>query len=175
MDDWFNEIAAGCELSPEAAHELLTSGFVVIAGPVTASSFEQFARAYDAAVTGAAPADVRIGGTTTRVHDFVNRGAEFDELYIYRPVLEACCRVIGQPFKLSSLLARTVAPVARGTATSRGLRADRDGWPMVGFIVMVDDFRREIVNDAKRHTFNYQFERYQAAGSRESSGMAAEE
>ncbi|HLA11513.1 MAG TPA: phytanoyl-CoA dioxygenase family protein [Pyrinomonadaceae bacterium] len=143
MDDWFNEIAAGCALSPDVEHELLTSGFVIIPGPVTAPQLEQLAQAYDAAVAGAAPADVRIGSTTVRVHGLVNHGPEFDELYIYRPILEACCRMIGQPFKLSSLLARTVRPRAEAQPLHVDFRADRKGWPMIGFILLVDDFKTD--------------------------------
>jgi Phytanoyl-CoA dioxygenase (PhyH) len=141
MNDWFKEIGSGCELPESALQELLDSGFVVIPGPVASERLAQFARAYDLAVAGAVPPDLSVGSTTTRVHDFVNRGAEFDELYVYRPILEACCRVIGQPFKLSSLLARTVRPCSQAQPLHVDYRADADGWPMVGFIFMVDDFR----------------------------------
>ena len=44
------------------------------------------------------------------MHDFVNRGAAFDSLYVYPPILEAGCRVIGRPFKLSTMHARTLKP-----------------------------------------------------------------
>jgi ectoine hydroxylase-related dioxygenase (phytanoyl-CoA dioxygenase family) len=143
MNDWFKEIGSGCELPERALQELLDSGFVVIPGPVASERLAHFARAYDLAVAGAVPPDLSVGSTTARVHDFVNRGAEFDELYVYRPVLEACCRVIGQPFKLSSLLARTVQPRSQAQPLHVDFRADADGWPMVGFIVMVDDFRSD--------------------------------
>ncbi|HEX8140098.1 MAG TPA: hypothetical protein VF544_21225 [Pyrinomonadaceae bacterium] len=102
MNDWFKEIWSSCELAADALRELLDSGFVVIPGPVASERLAQFAQAYDLAVAGAVPPDLSVGSETTRVHDFVNRRAEFDELYVYRPVLEACCRVIGEPFKLSS-------------------------------------------------------------------------
>ena len=143
MNDWFKEIESGCELPADALRQLLDSGFVVIPGPVASDRLAQFARAYDSAVAGAVPPDLSVGSQTTRVHDFVNRGAEFDELYVYRPVLEACCRVIGRPFKLSSLLARTVRPRSQAQPLHVDFRADADGWPMVGFIVMVDDFRSD--------------------------------
>jgi len=143
MGDWFNGIAAGSELPADAVHELLNSGFVVTPGSVIGSRLAEFAQAYDMAVARAAPGDMRIGSSTTRVHDFVNRGVEFDELYVYRPVLEACCRVIGKPFKLSSMLARTVRPGADAQPLHVDFRGDQDGWPMVGFIVMVDDFRAD--------------------------------
>jgi ectoine hydroxylase-related dioxygenase (phytanoyl-CoA dioxygenase family) len=141
MSDWFKETASGCELPSSALQELLDSGLVVIPGPVASKRLAQFAQAYDLAVASAPPADVSVGSTTTRVHDFVNRGPEFDELYIYRPVLEACCHVIGQPFKLSTLLARTLRPQSQAQPLHIDFRADTDGWPMIGFIIMVDDFR----------------------------------
>jgi ectoine hydroxylase-related dioxygenase (phytanoyl-CoA dioxygenase family) len=143
MNDWFKEIGSGSELPAGALQDLLDSGFVIIPGPVASGRLAQFALAYDLAVAGAVPPDLSVGSTTTRVHDFVNRGVEFDELYVYRPVLEACCRVIGQPFKLSTLLARTVRPHSQAQPLHVDFRADADGWPMVGFIFMVDDFRRD--------------------------------
>ncbi|HKR61944.1 MAG TPA: phytanoyl-CoA dioxygenase family protein [Pyrinomonadaceae bacterium] len=141
MNDWFEEIASGCELSERAGQELLDSGFAVIPSPVLSERLAQFSQAYDLAVADAVPPDLSVGGTTTRVHDLVNRGPMFDELYVHRPILEACCRVIGQPFKLSSLLARTVRPGSQPQPLHVDFRADDDGWPMVGFIFMVDDFR----------------------------------
>ena len=77
------------------------------------------------------------------VNDFVNRGAVFDELYLHAPILAACGSVINRPFKLSTLHARTLHP----GATAQGLHVDfqrqEDGWPMVGFIFMVDEFRED--------------------------------
>src|SRR6188768_219923 len=104
MFDWFSTLAAGRELPLDAASELQERGFVVLPGPVRSDRMKLLADAYDAAVASATGDDIRIGSTTTRVHDFVNRGAEFDDLYVFPPLLEACCRVIGRPFKLSSLL-----------------------------------------------------------------------
>jgi ectoine hydroxylase-related dioxygenase (phytanoyl-CoA dioxygenase family) len=143
MDEWFSGIAAGCELSPGAAEDLRDVGFVVIPGPVAADGLARLAASYDSAVARADADDVSVGSTTTRVHDFVNRGPEFDGLYVYQPVLEACCRVIGRPFKLSTLLARTVRPHAPAQGLHVDFERDADGWPMVGFILMVDEFRRD--------------------------------
>jgi hypothetical protein len=141
MNDWFNEIAAGCELPASAARDLLDSGFVVIQGVVATERLAQLADAYDLAVASAAAPDLNIGSSTTRVHDLVNRGAEFDSLYISRPILAAGHCVIGQPFKLSSLLARTLRPHSQAQPLHVDFRSDAEGWPMLGFIVMVDDFR----------------------------------
>ena len=143
MDDWFSVIASDSELPGDAARELRDIGFVVIPGPVAPAKLAQLAAAYDAAVSGADPADVSIGSSTTRVHDFVNRGPDFDELYVYAPILGACCSIIGRPFKLSVMLARTVNPNSPAQALHVDFRREADGWPMVGFIIMVDEFRSD--------------------------------
>jgi ectoine hydroxylase-related dioxygenase (phytanoyl-CoA dioxygenase family) len=143
MNEWFRVIAANCELSTSALQDLREVGFAVIPGPVASDELPQLVKAYDSAVACADADDVSVGSTTTRVHDFVNRGPEFDGLYIYQPVLEACCRIIGQPFKLSTMLARTVRPHSQAQGLHVDFKRDADGWPMVGFIFMVDEFRRD--------------------------------
>ena len=137
-----------CERQPVleslgAVQELLEVGFVVIPGPVAPDRLAQLAAAYDAAVDGAAAEDISVSSSNTRVHDLVNRGPEFDGLYVYEPVLEACCRVIGQPFRLSTMLARTVRPYTRAQKLHVDFRREADGWPMVGFILMLDEFRAD--------------------------------
>src|ERR1044071_1955664 len=141
MDDWFSRIASNSELTKDAAQELHEIGFVIVTGPVAPANLAQLAAAYDTAMSCAHPSDLSIGSTTTRVHDFVNRGPEFDGLYVYQPVLEACCRIIGQPFKLSTMLARTLRPCSQAQGLHVDFKRDTDGWPMVGFIFMVDEFR----------------------------------
>jgi hypothetical protein len=143
MDDWFSVIDAGCELPAGAVQDLHDVGFIVIPGPVAPDRVAQLAEAYDSAVAGAASEDVSVGSSTTRVHDLVNRGPEFDELYVYGPILEACCRVIGQPFKLSSMLARAVRPYSKAQDLHVDFKREGDGWPMVGFILTVDEFRTD--------------------------------
>lgn len=143
MQDWFSIINAGSELSACALQELRDSGFVVIPGPVAPNGLAQLAKAYDSAVASASSEDLGVGSTTIRVHDFVNRGSEFDELYVYQPILEACCRIIEQPFKLSTMLARTLRPRSQAQALHVDFERDIDGWTMVGFIFMVDEFRSD--------------------------------
>src|SRR2546423_1500682 len=143
MDDWFSIIDARCELSADAVQDLRDVGFVVIPGPVTPDRLLQLAEAYDSAVFSAAADEISIGSSTTRVHDFVNRGPEFDGLYVYERVLEACCRIIGQPFRLSTMHARTVRPYSPAQNLHVDFRREVDGWPMVGFIMMVDEFHSE--------------------------------
>jgi ectoine hydroxylase-related dioxygenase (phytanoyl-CoA dioxygenase family) len=99
------------------------------------------ADAYTAAVGSATDDDVRIGSTSTKVTDFVNRAAAFDNLYVFPPLLEACCRVIGRPFKLSSLNARTLRPASRSQELHVDVSRGSADWPLLGFILMVDEFR----------------------------------
>src|SRR5262249_44131199 len=130
---------AESELPPDAARQLREIGFVVMPGPEIPGGWARLSQAYDRAVLTADPRDVSIR-SSTRVHDFVNRGPEFDGLYVYRPVLAACCRIIGLPFKLSMLLARTLEPGAPAQPLHVDIKRGADGWPLVGFIVMVDEF-----------------------------------
>jgi ectoine hydroxylase-related dioxygenase (phytanoyl-CoA dioxygenase family) len=128
-------------LPTDAASDLQDHGFVVLPGAVPPDRMERLENAYTAAVASATGDDIRIGSTSTKVSDFVNRGAEFDDLYIYPPLVDACRRVIGQSFKLSSLQARTVRPGAAAQELHVDVPRDSADWPLVGFILMVDEFR----------------------------------
>src|SRR4051812_44105552 len=139
MDDWYDAIAADSRLPPDAARRLREIGFVVVPGPAIQGGWGRLSEAYDRAVATADPADVSVR-SSTRVHDFVNRGPEFDGLYVYGPVLAACCQVIGRAFKLSALLARTLEPGAPAQALHVDVERGADGWPLVGFVVMFDEF-----------------------------------
>jgi ectoine hydroxylase-related dioxygenase (phytanoyl-CoA dioxygenase family) len=76
-----------------------------------------------------------------RASDFVNRGSGFEALYVFPPLLEACCRVIGRPFKLSSFHARTLRSGAPAEELHVDVRHRSPDWPLLGFILMVDEFR----------------------------------
>ena len=141
MDEWSSTLLEVGVLPPYRAQELPEHGFVVQTGPVTVGQTDHLARAYDAAVASAAKNDVRTGSASTRVTDFVNRGAEFDDVYISPPLLEACCRIIGRPFKLSSFHARTLRPGSATEELHTDVPRDSADWPLVGFILMVDEFR----------------------------------
>lgn len=142
MNDWHSVIAAESDLPPDADRQLCDIGFVVLPGPIIPGGWARLSDAYDRAVLTADPEDVSIR-SSTRVHDFVNRGPELDGLYIYGPVLAACCRIIGRPFKLSTMHARTLEPGAPAQPLHVDVKREADGWPLVGFILMVDEFRPE--------------------------------
>lgn len=142
MDESFRAIAAESKLPENIARQLTDVGYVVIEGAVAHNKCERLAKAYDAAVLAAHPDDVRIS-SSTRISDFVNRGPDFDELYIYRPLLAACCQIIARPFKLSTMHARTLEPGTPVESLHVDFKREADGWPMVGFIIMVDEFRSD--------------------------------
>jgi len=130
-------------LSAGKRQELDEIGFAIISGPVPAVDLPQLTAAYDAAVTSAPSDDVRVGSSTTRVSDLVNRGLEFDRLYVHPPVLKACCHIMGEPFRLSTMLARTLRPNLPAQDLHVDFARDTHGWTMVGFIFMVDEFRSD--------------------------------
>lgn len=143
MEDWFNLINTDFELSTNALQSLNDFGFAVIPRLIAPDRLARLSESYDSAVASASSDDLSVGRTTTRVHDFVNRGSEFDELYICPPLLKACCHIIGQPFKLSSMLARTLHPKAQAQGLHVDFKPDEERYPLVGFIWMVDEFRSD--------------------------------
>lgn len=108
IQDCLNAVIESIELPASTRRELDEDGFTIIPVPVRTEDLAPLSAAYDAVVAAAAPSDIKIGSSTTRVRDFVNRGAEFDGLYLHPPILKACCRVINEPFRLSTMHARTL-------------------------------------------------------------------
>lgn len=143
MDDWFKLIRTGHNFSTHDAKELLDRGFVMIPGPVATERLSRFSAAYDAAMSSANTADIKVGSTTVRVSDFVNRGSEFDDLYIFPPLLEASHHIIGAPFKLSSSFGRTLQPRSVAQDIHIDIKRDSEDLPMAGFILMIDEFRAD--------------------------------
>src|SRR6185436_4826534 len=94
MNDWLEAISASDALSTDAAEELEHRGFTVIRDVLPPSRLERLRHAYDAAMSSASGAELRIGSTTTRLGDFINRGEEIDALYTFPPLLDACRRII---------------------------------------------------------------------------------
>ena len=143
MRDWFSTLAAKSSLPRDALSDLAEHGFIILPGPLALNEMDAFTAAYTAAMSSASHADTRVGSTSTRVDDFVNRGVEFDGLYVFPPLLDACCRIIGGPFKLSTLLARSLRPHSVAQEWHVDVARDSADWPLVGFILMIDEFRRD--------------------------------
>ncbi len=126
-----------------AARALERDGFIICPGPVPTGELAQLGAAYDAGMASAGPDDIKVGSSTTRVRDFVNRGPEFDRLYLHPPVLDACRHIINEPFRLSTMHARTLRPGPAAQDLHVDFARDSHGWTMVGFIFMVDEFRSD--------------------------------
>jgi ectoine hydroxylase-related dioxygenase (phytanoyl-CoA dioxygenase family) len=125
----------------EALDALATNGFVVLPGPFGTGELVGLQAAYDAACAQAVPEDVGLGRSSTRVTDFVNRGEAFDAVYTWVPVLAAAHDVVNGPFRLSAYHARTLRPGAAAQELHVDVPRTSDAWPMLGVIVMVDEFR----------------------------------
>ena len=71
MNAWGRSLVntGGNELSAGARRELDDAGFTIVPGPVPPEDLPRLAAAYDAAVAGAAPEDVKVASSTTRVSD----------------------------------------------------------------------------------------------------------
>lgn len=121
----------------------LPQGVTLIVNAVDSRRLSQIADAYDDAVRNAADSDISIGSTTTRVLDFVNRDAVFDELYIYEPLLEVCRTMLGSGLRLSSFHSRTVHPNASAQKMHIDLGHDESGPRLVSFIYMIDAFTKD--------------------------------
>jgi ectoine hydroxylase-related dioxygenase (phytanoyl-CoA dioxygenase family) len=142
MQDFWSKMN-GFDLPASNRQELGEVGFTIIRGPVPADDLDRLVATYDASVSDAISDDVKVGSSTTRVRDFVNRGPEFDSLYLHPPVLKACCHIIGRPFRLSTMHARTLRPGLPAQDLHVDYERDSRGWTMVGFIFMIDEFRSD--------------------------------
>ena len=129
--------------SHDSLRELFDVGFVIIRDAINREQLRKLGETYDLMVASARPPDLSIGRTTTRVSNIANYSSDFHQLCVYRPILDACSYVIRQPFKLSTLHARTVRPHSSAQPLHADFEADADGWPMLGFIFMFDDFRTD--------------------------------
>jgi ectoine hydroxylase-related dioxygenase (phytanoyl-CoA dioxygenase family) len=123
--------------------ELDKAGFTVVPGAIPAEDLVSVAAAYEVAVESAAPDDIRVGSSTTRVNGLVNGGPEFDALYLHPSALEACSRLFKEPYKLSTMHARTLRPNTPAQKLHVDYPRDHRGWTMIGFIFMVDPFRAD--------------------------------
>lgn len=134
-------------LPAPAVAQLVEQGYAVLPPQLPAARIATIAAALDAAVAAADPRDIGRGrGGDVRVWDFVNRGAVFDDLYLFEPVLAACCHVIAAPFKLSTMHSRAMGPGSPGQRLHVDFArepqdVERGTWPMLGFILMIDEFR----------------------------------
>lgn len=137
--DWHNLLAADMQLPLVAATELQERGFTIVPGPELPGGHNQYSIAFDKAAIEADPSDVSVR-SSTRINDFVNRGAEFDGIYTFGPLLGACVATIRKPFKLSGMRARILEPGAPMEALHVDVKYGAKDWPLLGAIFMIDLF-----------------------------------
>jgi ectoine hydroxylase-related dioxygenase (phytanoyl-CoA dioxygenase family) len=117
--------------------QLLADGYAVAPGPFDAVGLGVLTRAYDEALSAG---EVKHGSTSVRINGLANRDACFDAIYVHPPLLAAAREVIGADFKLSAFHGRSVLPHAPAQALHQDCAPLADGWPLLGFILMVDAF-----------------------------------
>jgi len=133
-------MASAPVLRSEQVRQLFELGFLILPQLLTAKQLEQITATYDR-VMGCGPgAHFRVGRTTTRRY-FVDCVLDFEAVYQHPALLEAVARLIGQPFKLSSLLGRTLRAGSSAQDLHRDIARDSRDAPMVAFILMIDPFR----------------------------------
>ncbi len=64
--------------------------------------------------------------------DVLNHGRAFDDIFLHPSLLAACRQVIGEPFKLSSFLARTLRPNTLAQNRHADLMRDSPDAPLIG-------------------------------------------
>ncbi|HUQ70115.1 MAG TPA: phytanoyl-CoA dioxygenase family protein, partial [Planctomycetaceae bacterium] len=143
LDRMLGELNSELDVPPGLLSALQDSGFVVIPHAVPPERLQCLVAAYNVVMASATGDDVRHGSTSTRVSDFVNRGGAFDDVYMLPALLRACGSVIGGPFKLSSFLSRSLRPGSAAQELHADVRRDSPDWPLVGFILMIDEFRSD--------------------------------
>jgi ectoine hydroxylase-related dioxygenase (phytanoyl-CoA dioxygenase family) len=123
-------------------------GFATIPGPFRGSDLETAIAAYDRAVATAWPEDRKEGSTSIRVNALLDRAPELAAILTRQPLLDAAAALIGGPFKLSAFHSRSIRPGAAAQALHQDVAPGEDGWPLLGFILMIDPF--EVENGATR-------------------------
>ena len=143
MDDFFQRICSADSVPFHAVEKFSDSGFLLIPGPFSGSSLNQVAEAYDRLMASASGPDFKASSTTVRMSDLLSFDSIFDEIFLYKPLLQVCNSFLREPFKLSSLLARTLKARTPAQELHADLPRDSKDAPLFGFIFMIDPFREE--------------------------------
>jgi hypothetical protein len=126
----------------EAVTELRQRGFTLTDGPFSIDEIGKIAKDYDRSCALTPDAQVKRGRTSTRWGGLVAL-EPFYRIYSHPPLLRAASERIGGPMKLSSFFARTLLPKVAAEPPHQDVTPGADGYPLVGFIFMVDEFRFE--------------------------------
>jgi hypothetical protein len=122
--------------------ELRQRGFMVTDGPFSPDEIARIASDYDGSLAATSDRQVKRGRTSIRWGGLV-AAEPFRRIYQHPPLLAAAFERIGGPMKLSSFHARTLLPDVAADTPHQDVAPGADGYPLVGFILMVDEFRVE--------------------------------
>jgi ectoine hydroxylase-related dioxygenase (phytanoyl-CoA dioxygenase family) len=117
-------------------------GYAVIPGPFGPAHLRIALSALDKAVARAQPHDFHTSstGTNVRMEGLLDRAPVLSALFTHVPLLQVASEKIGGPFRLSAFHLRTVLPGAPAQRLHQDVAPGEDGWPLIGFIFMVDKF-----------------------------------
>ena len=127
----------------QQAGDVLDVGYTIVPGPFGPAELHDVLEACDLAMEQADPGETKIGSNCVRVTGILRRAPVLTSLLLHEALLGVAKEIIGGPFKLSSLNARKVRPGAEAQLFHQDVAPGADGWPLVGFIFMVDTFRPE--------------------------------
>jgi len=119
------------------------AGFAIVPGPFGPAGLQGAVRAYDRAVAAARQDEVKIGSASIRVNGLLDRAPELAAILTHPPLLSAAAALIEGPFKLSAFHARSISAGAGAQTLHQDVAPGRDGWPLLGFIFMIDPFTDE--------------------------------
>jgi hypothetical protein len=122
--------------------ELRQHGFMVTDGPFSIDEIAKIAKDYDRSCVVTPDPQIKRGRTSTRWGGLVAL-EPFYRIYSHPPLLSAAFEQIGGPIKLSSFFARSLLRNVAAEPPHQDIEPGADGYPMVGFIFMVDEFRFE--------------------------------
>lgn len=122
---------------------LADQGYAVVPGPFDQVDLGRVIQAYERATAEADPEEIGNGSTSVRINGIVGRAPMLGAIFGHAPLLRAASAIIGESFKLSAFHARSVRPGAVAQSLHQDVAPRADGWPLIGFIFMVDAFRIE--------------------------------
>jgi ectoine hydroxylase-related dioxygenase (phytanoyl-CoA dioxygenase family) len=120
---------------------IAAEGFAVLRGPFGADLPAAIETARTA-IASASPSEVHNGSTTSRVNGILERAPSLAALLDYPALLEIARSICGGRFRLSSFHARGVRPGAPGQRLHQDVETGAEGWPLTGFIWMIDAFTK---------------------------------
>ena len=122
---------------------LQTAGFVKLPAAFSGAGLGQLVAAYEEVMSAAAGPQYKVGSTTDRMSNLLSSDPIFAEIFLYPPLLELCEHFFKEPFKVSSLLARTLRAGTPAQPLHADLPRNSDDAPLLGFVLMIDPFQEK--------------------------------